>query len=47
VASGGGSCPVSGGAAGDATVSLSVNVDAAGTATITVPVVYSADPAAY
>jgi uncharacterized repeat protein (TIGR01451 family) len=47
VASGGGSCPASGGAVGDAAVSLSVNVDAAGTATITVPVVYSADPAAY
>ncbi len=47
VASGGGSCPAGGGAAGDASVSLSVNVDAAGSATITLPVVYSADPAAY
>ncbi|WP_093298188.1 DUF11 domain-containing protein [Pseudoxanthomonas sp. CF385] len=47
VASGGGSCPAGGGAAGDSTVSLSVNVDAAGSATITLPVVYSADPAAY
>jgi len=46
-ASGGGSCPASGGAAGDAAVNLSVNVDAAGTATITVPVAYSADPATY
>lgn len=46
-ATGSGSCPASGGAAGDAAVNLSVNVDAAGTATITVPVVYSADPAAY
>jgi len=47
VASGAGSCPGTGGAAGDAAVGLSVNVDAAGTATITVPVVYSPDPAAY
>jgi uncharacterized repeat protein (TIGR01451 family) len=47
VATGSGSCPASGGAAGDAAVSLSVNVDATGTATVTVPVVYSADPAAY
>lgn len=47
VATGTGSCPASGGAAGDAVVSLSANVDATGTATITVPVVYSADPAAY
>lgn len=47
VATGSGSCPASGGAAGDAAVNLSVNVDAAGTATITIPVVYSADPAAY
>lgn len=46
-ASGSGSCPASGGVAGDAAVSLSVNVDASGTATITVPVTYSADPAAY
>lgn len=46
-ASGSGSCPASGGAAGDAMVSLSVNVDASGTATITVPVTYNADPAAY
>ncbi len=47
VATGNGSCPASGGAAGDAAVNLSVNVDATGTATITLPVVYSADPAAY
>ena len=48
VASGGGStCPASGGNAGDAVVNLTVNVDANGTATITVPVTYSADPAAY
>ncbi len=46
-ATGSGSCPASGGAPGDAAVSLSVNVDASGTATITVPVTYSADPAAY
>ena len=43
----GSSCPASGGAAGDAAISLSVSLDATGTATITVPVSFSADPAAY
>lgn len=48
VATGGSSsCPASGGAIGDTVVGLSVNLDATGTATITVPVVYSADPGAY
>jgi uncharacterized repeat protein (TIGR01451 family) len=48
VASGGASsCPASGGAVGDASVNVTVNVDANGTATITVPVSFSADPAAY
>lgn len=47
-ASGGGSsCPASGGAIGDTVIGLSVNLDATGTATITVPVAYSADPGAY
>lgn len=43
----GSSCPVNGGAAGDAAISLSVSLDATGTATITVPVSFNADPAAY
>jgi uncharacterized repeat protein (TIGR01451 family) len=41
------SCPASGGAIGDTVIGLSVNLDATGTATITIPVVYSADPGAY
>lgn len=48
IASGGASsCPASGGAAGDAVINLSVQIDPGGSATITVPVSYSADPAAY
>ncbi len=43
----GSSCPANGGAAGDAAISLSVSLDATGTATITVPVSFNADPAAY
>lgn len=43
----GSSCPATGGAAGDAAISLSVSLDATGTATITVPVSFNADPAAY
>lgn len=47
-ASGGASsCPASGGAVGDAVINVVVNVDANGTATITVPVSFSADPSAY
>ncbi|MBW8367206.1 MAG: DUF11 domain-containing protein, partial [Arenimonas sp.] len=47
VASAGSGCPASGGTAGASVVSLSVNVAAAGTVTITVPVQLSANPANY
>lgn len=47
VASAGSSCPASGGSAGASTVSLSVNVLAGGSVTITVPVSYSAVPGDY
>ena len=47
-ASAGGSCPASGGAIGGSVVTLSGNIAGAnGTLTITVPVAYSANPAAY
>jgi len=47
-ASAGGSCPASGGVAGGSVVTLSGNIaGASGTLTITVPVAYSANPAAY
>jgi uncharacterized repeat protein (TIGR01451 family) len=42
-----GACPASGGASGDGSVSLSVDLDAGGQAQITVPVAYSIDPTDY
>jgi uncharacterized repeat protein (TIGR01451 family) len=47
VASAGSSCPASGGSAGGTAVSLAVDLVAGGTATISVPVTFSADPADY
>lgn len=48
ITAGGGSCAsASGGAAGDSVVSVTVDLDADGEVTITVPVVFSADPADY
>ncbi|RDZ26489.1 DUF11 domain-containing protein [Lysobacter silvisoli] len=43
----GGSCPASGGNAGDSAVNLSVSLNNGGTATITVPVRFAADPTGY
>lgn len=47
VASAGSSCPASGGSVGGGQVTLSVNLLAGGTATISVPVAFSANPGDY
>ncbi len=42
-----GTCPASGGTAGDSSISLSIDLDAGGQAQITVPVVFSNNPTDY